>query len=248
MRFGSRAWAVPGRGRRRSWALAGLLVTGSLLFALVPSSAVASRAVFADDFESGTLARWATTWNFTVQRELTHGGGWAGRATASGGGSFARAAWPAGEPRITARVWFFVQSRSTAVALLSVRDTGGRTLLAVMLNAKGRLVVRNVVTGATRASAVKPGDGAWHELALDVAVQGAASSVAVTLDGAEVSALSQTTDLGTVPVGGIVVAFDDVLVSAPDEGSDTAPPRGPNVVVIVTDDMRRDQVMGLGHM
>jgi hypothetical protein len=49
-------------------------------------------------------------------------------------------------------------------------------------------------------STVVPGTG-WHAVELHVAVNGAASTVQVWLDGAPVTALSGPTTLGTAPIG-----------------------------------------------
>ncbi len=122
------------------------------------------------------------------------------------------------------RVWFNVLTQNALVKVLQARTTGSGTtsnIAYVLVNATTHTLALNV--NGTKQPATGPvvSLAAWHELEIQVTVNGASSSIQVWLDGVQATALNWTgtfTVTGSNPIGqmqigdpstGSDVAFDD---------------------------------------
>lgn len=201
---------------------AGHRTPGQTLSVTTPSAST----VFADDFESGDLARWSAASGLSVSGEPRHGGSWAAREASTGAATYAYGELPGNRQELWARVRVYVTGRSTSVNLIGFRTSTGASVVNAYLDGQGRVSARNNVAGVTSygGSTVQP--GAWHELVLHATVAGTASSLDVRLDGQPVPGLALTgQDLGTAPLSRLQlgetslgrsydVSLDDVLVSS----------------------------------
>ena len=225
---------------RRSWGFRGralCAVVSLFLFtslALMPS--VARAGAFSDGFETGSLTAWTGSKDFSVQETTVSSGGWAGRARSTGAPSYAWRSLGELHGAITLRAHHAVLSRSAAVWLQYVRTATGGGLVAVGLNAAGRLIMRNIVTGGVATSAITFGPG-FHEVETTV-VAGASGSVEVRYDGAVVPRLTGQQSLGAASIGRVMVgdaskgrsfdvAVDDVEAAPPPAVDDRTPPGSP---------------------
>ena len=209
---------------------------------VTPSSAA---PIFGDGFESGNLSAWSGSASFTAQSTTVHSGSWAGRASSTGSPSHVWRSF-AGQTELTATVWFNVASRSKAVWLTSFRPSSGGATLLVGLNGKGKLVARNNVTKVTYVSTIVVGNGGWHALGVH-AKTGTGGRFDVTFDGAPVTALSRTNNLGANAIGRLTVgdsvqgrtfnvAFDDVSLATDAAPGDITDPSQPMGLVATTVD------------
>jgi chitodextrinase len=198
----------------------------------------AAAPIFADGFEHGDLASWTTTSNLNVQNTTAASGSFAAEGVNSTGNAYAKKTLGATYPDAYARTAFLVQSSSSAVNLLRLRDGSAVSIGYVYLQASGKLAFHNDTTATNSLSAVAPGAG-WHSVELHVLVAGANSVVEVWLDGVLVADLSGPAALGTSPAGGLQigetatqtwdVVFDDVAFGASrlGVGVDATPPSVP---------------------
>jgi hypothetical protein len=150
----------------------------------------ASTPAFVNGFESGDTAWTTKAANLQVQSIDVRTGGFAGEGNVVNLAAYARKTVA---PTIDAyaRVWFKVKSQGpNQVTLLSLRDSGS-FLRSVFLTAGGNVGM----SGGTSTAA--PTQGVWHALELHIAVSGSTSPVQVWLDGAPVSGLPTTLNLGT---------------------------------------------------
>jgi chitodextrinase len=214
--------------------------------------------VFADDFESGTLASWAPVNGLAVQQQLVYAGAWAARATSSGTvtlpatGASAQAVLPADQPDLYYRVKFqLVGAGANPVNLLRFRTRAGTAVVTVSLSTAGALGYRNDVAALTTTSTTTVAPGRWYELEAHVLVNGAASQVDVWLDGAKVAALSKTEALGSAGIGRIElgdtsttrtfdVAFDDARADTTFIPESTPPSTPANLLATVVSETRVD--------
>ena len=165
--------------------------------------------LFGDDFESGTLASWTVVGDVVDQQALVYDGSWAALATAAGTPALLVGTMP--QPLTTATFELHEQVVShgaTNTKLLRALTPAGHVLLAVTIDRANHLRLRDAVTGVTLRSTQTFSLGAWHDLALQATVAGAASTASVTLDGVPVPGLSATWDLGTTPFGRLQVGDD----------------------------------------
>ena len=104
------------------------------------------------------------------------------------------------------------------------QTAGGANILTLFTNASGNLMLRNDIAATNVWSSALVPTGAWHEVQVSVTISGASSTVQVTLDGSQVNALTQTLNLGTNPIGRLIlgdnnsgrtsqVAYDDVVAA-----------------------------------
>jgi hypothetical protein len=158
--------------------------------------------VFSDGFESGNLAAWTSSSGMTVQSALTHAGSFAAQANTTVGATYAKKTLPSTYTDGYARVFFDLQSMSSQVNLLRDRTASGTSIAYLYVNTSGALGIHNdtTATSLTSSTIVVPGSG-WHELEMHTQIDGTSSVLEVWLDGARISALSSTTNLGTTPVG-----------------------------------------------
>ena len=201
----------------------------------------AQQPLFADGFETGDLSSWTTTSGLTVEATDTHSGTSAADGNTVTGATFAKKTLAATYPDAYARVAFRMNSQSSQVTLLRLRDTPAGNGGYIYLTAGGKLGFRSdaQLTGTT--SSVVPVTG-WHVLELHLLVNGASSKVEVWLDGTPVTELtSSAVDLGTVAGIGVLqigetatgtwdVIVDDAAFGTSRLGptSDASPPTMPS--------------------
>jgi endoglucanase len=185
---------------------------------------------FSDGFESGSTSAWTTASGITLQSGGAHSGSWA--ASASAGGSkgsgtsasaFATKTLSGTYAELYARVWVKVTAQSSTVNLLRFQSSSGAAILTLFLDSAGELMLRNDARGTNVWSPTKPSRDAWHQVQVHVRVAGASGLTEVWYDGQLVSQLSTTQDLGTSPIGRVMLGdnvtgrsyqllFDDVAV------------------------------------
>ena len=178
---------------------------GNLSALSTPAASVTTPAaaapLFSDGFESGNLAAWTSSAGLVVQGSVVRSGGFAAEGNTTTGNVFAKKTLGATQSDAYSRVAFDVLSQVSQVNLLRMRDAAGVSIGYVYVTAAGQLAFHNDTTAVNTVSSVVPGAG-WHAVELHVAVNGAASTVEVWLDGVAVPALSSSTaTLGTSPVG-----------------------------------------------
>ena len=185
--------------------------------------------LFADGFESGSLAAWSGGSGLAVQSAVVADGTWAARGAMSGAGASAWAALPTPATEVTATTSVRISSitgTTTSVNFLKVRTATGTALAEVYLTPSRLLGVRNDVTGvATKSTTTLPHD-TWRRVGLHVLVADTLSRIEVTLDGTPVPGLSLTTSLGTTPVGRVQVG-ENVAGRTADLYYDTVQVTGP---------------------
>jgi hypothetical protein len=116
-------------------------------------------------------------------------------------------------------------SHSGSTPLLRARTAAGKVIASLNVNAKDQLVLKNTTTGATLKSTITTAPATFRDIQLHTMVSGGSGRTDVWVDGTHVPALSGTQNLGTVPIGRVVlgrnaggsqpmdVVFDDVVVS-----------------------------------
>ncbi len=184
--------------------------------------------VLSDGFESGTLAQWTGSKGATVQTALVGSGTYATRETSTGTvGAYLTKTMAAAYTDVSVQTSLDLVSKgANFVNLIKTFTATGGPMATVALNTTGTLLVRNDQTGVTTVSATALPPGAWHQLRLRLLVSGTTSTVAVSLDGSSLTALSFTTSLGTAGVGRFQVGdtstgrpfdlvVDDVEVDSP---------------------------------
>jgi acid phosphatase type 7 len=230
---------------RPTRALATVLTVSILSVVLLGTPATAA-SLFTDGFESGTMSSWTSSTGIVVQPGDAHAGTQAARATSNASASWASKTLASGQSEIFTRVWFKVLSQSTNIFLLKVRSTTNAIISSLGVNTSNRLLWRNDVLNANSSSATTVSPGAWHELQMRTFVNGASSVAEVWLDGAKVTDLGGTTDLGTTPVGRLQIGdnasrtydvlFDDVAADTAFIGGttpgDTTPPSTPTGLAV----------------
>ncbi len=179
--------------------------------------------LFADDFESGGLSAWTSTFGLAPQGTVVHQGIVAALGSTTNGQTYAKADLAATTDGYL-RAWINVPSAVDQVNLLRFRSATGSSIGYVFITPSGTLGLRNDITATTTFSTTRldPGSG-WHSLEVQLHVNGPSSTTQVWLDGVQVDGLSSNTvDLGTTPIGGIqigevqpgrtyAVAFDQVV-------------------------------------
>jgi hypothetical protein len=155
--------------------------------------------VFADGFESGDVSAWTTASNLTVQGDDVNAGSFAAQGNPTGGAAYAKETLPSSYNDAYARVAFDVHSQGSQVVLLRLRNTPTGTGGYLFLSANGYLGFHNDAAGTSITTTVRPTPG-WRVLELHLNIT--AGKVEVWLDGAPVTALSQTgVNLGSNPMG-----------------------------------------------
>jgi hypothetical protein len=141
---------------------------------------------------SGTIA---------AQSALAHAGTYAAEETSTGSGTYARKTLGGSYTELWAQAWVYVVSHSTSGAFFSFRTSSGSSIVYVYVNSAGKLSLRNDVGGVTTYSTTAMPTGSWHLVTLHALINGASSSVDVSLDGTQVPDLTLTgQNLGTNPI------------------------------------------------
>jgi hypothetical protein len=188
------------------------------------TTSAAPTNLFADDFESGNLARWTTSTGVVIQAGQGFAGSYGARAaSAAGPGTYARTRLTTEQTDLDYRLRFKLVSRgANGVTLLKLRTTGSTSLFTVNVRSSGSLGTRNELAATTTNSGLAVDLNVWHELKLRAHLAGAGGQVEVWYNGSRVDALSKAEDLGTAPVAvlqlgenasGLTydVVFDDVI-------------------------------------
>jgi hypothetical protein len=167
----------------------------------VVTTPAAAVPVFADDFESGTLAAWTSSAGLVSEGSTVHGGALAMEGNTLNGNTFAKKTLATTYADGYARVWYDLVSQAAQVNLVRFRTATGVSIGYVYLTPAGQLAFHDDTTGLNTVSTVVPGAG-WHAIEVHVGVNGAAGVLEVWLDGVAVPSLTSTAvDLGTVPIG-----------------------------------------------
>jgi chitodextrinase len=186
---------------------------------------LAPNSLFFDGFETGDLSQWSTVNGLTVQSALAHTGSNAARETSAGTATYAYKNLSGSYSELWGQAWVYVVSRSTSANLIGFRGSNGGSIINLYLSQTGKLALRNNAGGVTTTSATAVATGGWHTVVLHVIVNGAASSVDVSLDGATVPDLALAgQNFGTNPITSLQlgetttgrtydIAFDDVTVT-----------------------------------
>jgi Purple acid Phosphatase, N-terminal domain/Calcineurin-like phosphoesterase len=182
--------------------------------------------LFADGFETGDLSYWTSvTGNIKAQPALAHSGSYAAEQTSTGSATYARKTLPGSYNELWAQAWVYVVSHSTSGAFFGFRASSGSSIAYVYVNSSGKLSLRNDVGNVTTYSTTAMPTGGWHLVSLHAKVNGASSSLDVSLDGTQVPDLTLTgQNLGTNPIAMLQlgdnvtgrtydIALDDVAVS-----------------------------------
>ena len=204
-------------------------------------------SLFADGFESGTLAAWTSSAGLAPESTDVRTGGVAVEGNTTSGNTVARETLSATFADGYARLGFELKSQVSQVNLLRLRDALGNSLGYVYVSAGGHLGFHDDATLTNTSSATTVGAG-WHVLELHLGINDTAGTVEVWLDSTLVADLSAagTANVGTAPVGqfqigdaqtGLVydVVFDDAAFGSARVGpaADGAAPSVPGGVSAV---------------
>jgi hypothetical protein len=225
-------------------------------FIEVQAPAPPSDSLFSDGFESGDLSRWTDFNKMVVQQQEVLAGSWAARAVSTAGTTaFAWKQLDPAQAELYVKTGFKLISKGSSKVLLMKLTTGtGGGILAPLVSSQGKLGYRNLVAGVDRNSSISVTPG-WHQLEVEVSINGASSQIETWLDGIRIDALSRTDSLGTGPIGRLYLgetatgrtydmAFDEVLVDesrAGGGGQDgTAPTTPENLSAVAASSSRVD--------
>lgn len=189
------------------------IVATSTLAATTPASAA---DLLNDGFETGTLASWSTTQNFTAQQAIVRSGSWAGRATASAQPAYAQADLDSPIADVYVRSFIHVVSHSASMPVLRALNPTGGLLATLNVSAANELVLNNKVSGASKRSGVIVPAGTFFELQLRLFISGASGTAEVWYNGARIDALSGTQNFGTANVASVLIGRDDTTSSSMD--------------------------------
>ena len=114
----------------------------------------------------------------------------AARETSTGTATYAYKNLSGSYSELWGQAWVYVVSRSTSANLIGFRGSNGGSIINLYLSQTGKLALRNNAGGVTTTSATAVPTVGWHKVVLHVIVNGAASSVDVSLDGATVADLA----------------------------------------------------------
>lgn len=197
----------------------------AVAIAFVASPAVAATPVFADGFETGTMAGYRAVTHSGAQQAIVHAGSWAYRATNPNGiPSYAYRRLTTTAPELWAGAWVYMASRGSSVKLLALRPAAQRSI-DVYVDAKGRVAVRNNIGATTTHGTTTVATGGWHRVVLHAAIGAGTGRFDVTVDGTAVPGLSLSgQNVGSLPFGELRlgdtataatfdIVLDDVAVS-----------------------------------
>lgn len=190
----------------------------------LPRADLASAAspLFSDGFESGSMSAWSSSKGLVPQQQTVHGGTWAASMKSTGSGrTVASSTLPGTYPQLYLKAWVLVKSLASRVTLVRMRSATGADIVSAGVLGNGRLFTRAGSSRKTVVSRRRLPKGAWHELQLDAAPNGATGRIDVWLDGVPVADLSTNAQLGSAPIGRVEIGesatkrtysviFDDV--------------------------------------
>ena len=181
--------------------------------------------LFSDNFDSGNLSTWSSHTNMSVTTPTGEPDPVAGAASTGSTRSFATKSLGTSESTIYVRGKVRIDSGSTVANLFRLQTPGGGSVLTLFSSASKNVMLRNDVTGSNMWSGKTFALGAWHDVQVRVTINGASSQTQVWLDGEKIPGLSGTANLGTNPIGQLMMgdntlnrsystSFDDVSVAA----------------------------------
>jgi chitodextrinase len=182
-------------------------------------------SVFFDGFESGDLSQWSpVSGNLTVQASLVHTGAYAVRETSTGSATYAYKTLPATYSEMWAQAWVYVSTRSTSANLFGFRTSTGASIVNTYIETSGRISLRNNIGGVTTYGTTTIAASSWHRVVLHALVNGANSTVDLSVDGNDVGLNLTGQNLGSNPIAKLQlgetstgrtydIALDDIAVS-----------------------------------
>jgi hypothetical protein len=154
--------------------------------------------LFADGFETGSLANWTSNFGVVVKPGEGFGGTYGARATSSGPAVYVRKDLSPGQTNLYFNFRFKVLAKSShAVYLMRYRTSTNYVIGGVFINKYDKLSWRNNPGNLTTISSMTVTKGVWHDAQVHVAIAGVSSAGEVWLDGTKVISRSET--LGTTP-------------------------------------------------
>ncbi|HYS42279.1 MAG TPA: hypothetical protein VEO01_42195, partial [Pseudonocardiaceae bacterium] len=204
---------------------------------VVVSTPAAVAPLFSDGFETGDTSAWTPASALTVQQANVHSGHFAAEGNTTASAAYAKKTLPSTYSDAYARVAFSVNSQTSQVTLLRLRDTPAGNGGYLYLTSAGKLGFRSDALTTGTVSNLSPGPG-WHALELHLNISNGA--VDVWMDGAAVPDLTfPSVSLGTAPIGVLQIgdtaagtwdiAFDDAAFGTSRLGpaGDTTAPSAP---------------------
>jgi hypothetical protein len=163
-------------------------------------------AGFTDGFETGNLSLWDSSQSMSVQSTDVFAGTYAARGTATAGKAFALKTLSSTTTSLSYATSFKIVSQgANAVNLMRFQTAAGGNILTVFVTTAGDLKLRNDIAAANVSGYASVSSGVWHRVEVRVTIAGASGTVQVLLDGAPVASLTQTLNLGTGPVGRLIL-------------------------------------------
>ena len=166
-------------------------------------------SVFADGFESGTLAAWTTSSGLQVESTLVASGSYAAQAVTASGSAYAKKTLPTTYPDGYLGAMINIGAQTGQVNILRLRDASGASLAYIYVTSAGQVGVHDDATGASMTSGVVLAAG-WHLIQLRLAADStpgtATGALQAWVDNALVGPISSTAiDTGSQPVGQVQI-------------------------------------------
>lgn len=182
-------------------------------------AATSHQVVFSDGFESGNFSAWTLSKGLALERTIVHSGSIAAKTTTARGGGFARKNLASTYMAGFGRVWLDIRSATGQINVLKLNNTSGTSIAYLFVTSSKHLGLN--VNGTSIVSTAAVSTGSFNELEVGVVINGTSSTTQVWLDGALISSLSRTVNLGTFPIaqfqigqvmstGRYSVIYDDV--------------------------------------
>jgi Big-like domain-containing protein/calcineurin-like phosphoesterase family protein/fibronectin type III domain protein len=191
--------------------------------------------LFKDGFESGDLAQWTNN-GLNIQQQSVLEGIYAAHGASNGSAAtYAYKQLSTTHNDLYYSTWFKIASQgATSAYVQRFRTSTNGAILGVFVSSTGKLMYRNDVTSSNSPTGPALNSGVWNQIQAHVHVNGTSSQVEVWLNGIKVSALSNTLDLGTAPIGRVQLGdstaadiydavFDEVAVDTSFIQASTAP-------------------------
>lgn len=188
---------------------------------------VAPALPFADGFESGDLATWTEAEGFVTTQAIARSGSWAGLSQSDGtrdasdSPAFVTKTLDEAATELFLKAEFYLDRRGdNTVDLATFRDSRGRPLVTLLVDADGKLAIRNERTDrVTTVDELSPDE--WHQVQIHVSIAGNDSLIELWLDGRLVARNSEplvNRSIAAVALGDThadrtyTVAYDDVQI------------------------------------
>ena len=187
--------------------------------------------IFADDFESGTLAAWEMSQGLQPVQGSAYSGVWSAQASAKGEAAFAGVTLGAPVAQGVMSAAFRVSDLTTRATLMKLRAADGSTI-TVGLNLRGGLFAFMAADEVVLDSDEIVTPDIWHLLSVEF-VTGARATARVSLDGVVVKEIAATSVVDPIDRVGIGtrrvdrtfdLGFDAVSLHPLDDSNPTPPP------------------------